>query len=66
MNTNQTQAITFLGAIVNFVSHYIIGIPFGYFLISKASMGITGMWIGMFLGTFSQVCNNAGTGQGTD
>ncbi|KAF8322159.1 MATE efflux family protein [Clavulina sp. PMI_390] len=42
-----------LGAILQFVSYYIIGIPFGILLTFKFNMSLPGLWIGMAVALFS-------------
>ena len=48
------------GAVVNFVSYYIIGFPVGTTLAIVAGMGALGMWIGLLLASFAQVCMSLG------
>ena len=36
-----------LGAVVNFICYYIIGLPLGISLALEAHMGTLGMWIGL-------------------
>lgn len=45
----------YIGAIVNFIAYYIIGLPLGAVICFKADMGILGIWIGMSIGNFTQV-----------
>ncbi|KAF8322158.1 multidrug/Oligosaccharidyl-lipid/Polysaccharide flippase [Clavulina sp. PMI_390] len=42
-----------LGAILQFISYYIIGIPFGMLLTFKFDMLLPGLWIGMAVALFS-------------
>ena len=44
------------GAVVNFVSYYIIGFPIGVTLAITAGMGALGMWLGLLAGSITQVC----------
>lgn len=43
------------GAIVNFVSYYLIGLPLGTFLALWVGMGTLGMWIGLLVASVLQV-----------
>ena len=40
----------YIGAIMNFISYYIIGLPLGIILALKVKWGILGLWIGMNFG----------------
>ena len=40
----------YIGAIVNFIAYYIIGIPLAIVLGFKTTLGIIGIWIGMAIG----------------
>ena len=40
----------YIGAIVNFIAYYIIGIPLAVVLGFKTTLGIIGIWIGMAIG----------------
>ena len=44
------------GAMVNFVSYYIIGLPMGTTLAIIAGMGTLGMWVGLLVASVTQVC----------
>ena len=44
-----------IGAVVNFISFYIIGFPVGTVLAIVAGMGVLGMWIGLLLASVLQV-----------
>ena len=44
------------GALINFVSYYIIGLPMGATLAIIAGMGALGMWVGLLVGSVTQVC----------
>ena len=45
----------YIGAIVSFVSYYIIGLPLGVMLAFKTDLKFTGLWIGMVLASAAQV-----------
>ena len=45
----------YIGAIVNFVAYYIIGIPLAVVIGFKTHLGVIGIWIGMTIGNFAQV-----------
>ena len=40
----------YIGAIMNFIGYYIIGLPLGITLALKVKWGILGLWIGMNFG----------------
>ena len=40
----------YIGAIMNFIGYYIIGLPLGITLALKVQWGILGLWIGMNFG----------------
>ena len=46
----------FIGAIVNFISFYCIGLPIGISLALVKCTGTQGLWIGLFCGAFVEVC----------
>ena len=48
----------YIGAIVNFIAYYIIGIPLAVLLGFKTSLSIRGIWIGMAIGNFAQVATS--------
>ncbi|KAM7260979.1 hypothetical protein ACFE04_026454 [Oxalis oulophora] len=43
-----------LVAYINLFCYYVIGLPFGFLLGSKTTLGVEGIWIGMIFGTFLQ------------
>ena len=45
----------YIGAIVNFIAYYIIGIPLAVVFGFKTDLGVFGIWIGMAIGNFTQV-----------
>ena len=45
----------YIGAIVNFIAYYVIGIPLAVVLGYKANLSVFGIWIGMAIGNFAQV-----------
>ena len=47
----------YVGAIVNFIAYYIIGIPIGATLAFKTDLKELGLWIGMLGGNAFQVGN---------
>ena len=42
------------GAVINFISYYIFGLPIGIPLALATDLGITGMWIGLLIGSVTQ------------
>ena len=40
----------YIGAIMNIIAYYVIGLPLGISLALKAKWGILGLWIGMTFG----------------
>lgn len=46
----------YIGAIMNFVGYYIIGLPLGITLALKVEWGALGLWIGMASGNIVHVC----------
>ena len=45
----------YIGAIMNFVGYYIIGLPVGITLAIKLGWGVLGIWIGMASGNIVHV-----------
>ena len=45
----------YIGAIVSFVSYYIIGLPLGVTLAFKTDLKLTGLWTGVVLGNALKV-----------
>ena len=45
----------YIGAIMNFVGYYIIGLPLGITLAIKVKWGVVGLWIGMAAGNIVHV-----------
>lgn len=45
----------YIGAMINFVAYYIIGIPIGVLLGFKADLKVIGLWSGMVIGNVMQV-----------
>ncbi|XP_022958965.1 protein DETOXIFICATION 34 [Cucurbita moschata] len=43
-----------LVAYINLFCYYVVGLPFGFLLGYKTSLGVEGIWIGMICGTFLQ------------
>ncbi|CEG40101.1 Uncharacterized membrane protein, predicted efflux pump [Plasmopara halstedii] len=41
-----------LGAYINFVSYFVLGLPIGTYLAFSMDMGVTGMWSGLTIGIF--------------
>ena len=46
----------FLGACINFVAFYVLGLPVGISLALAGKMGTVGVWIGLGVASFVQVC----------
>ena len=46
------------GAVFNFVAFYVVGFPVGVVLAVVVGMGTLGMWIGLLLASFFQVCGH--------
>lgn len=44
-----------LGAVVNFIAYYLVGLPIGISLALAAKMGALGMWMGLASASFVQV-----------
>ena len=44
-----------VGAVVNFVCYYIIGLPLGISLALLTKLGVTGIWIGVGVADMIQV-----------
>ena len=42
-----------LGAQLNFVAYYVLGLPFGCVLAFVFSLGLAGLWLGMTLGLYA-------------
>ena len=51
------QGRQFLGAGINAFSYYVFGLPIGISLALAADMGTVGMWIGLDIASFIQVCS---------
>ena len=49
----------YIGAIMNFVGYYIIGLPLGITLAIKVKWGVLGLWIGMAAGNIVHVSHFA-------
>ena len=45
----------YIGAIMNFVAYFVIGLPLGITLAIKLDMGALGLWVGMTVGNITQV-----------
>ena len=45
----------YIGAIMNFIGYYIIGLPLGITLAIKVKWGVLGLWIGMAMGNIVHV-----------
>ena len=45
----------YIGAIMNFIGYYIIGLPVGITLAIKVKWGVLGLWIGMCIGNIVHV-----------
>ena len=45
----------YIGAVVNFITYYVIGIPIGSVLGLKTDLGVLGLWVGMAIGNGIQV-----------
>ena len=45
----------YIGAIMNFIGYYIIGLPLGITLAIKVKWGVLGLWIGMATGNIVHV-----------
>ena len=45
----------YIGAVVNFICYYLIGLPIGIPLALKAGFGARGVWIGLAIGNIIQV-----------
>jgi MATE family multidrug resistance protein len=45
----------YIGAVVNFIAYYVIGIPIGAVLGLKTNLGVIGLWSGMAIGNALQV-----------
>lgn len=45
----------YIGAIVNFMAYYVIGLPLGVVFCYKVNLGLFGIWIGMMVGNLTQV-----------
>ncbi|KAM7274568.1 hypothetical protein ACFE04_016434 [Oxalis oulophora] len=43
-----------LVAYINLFCYYVVGLPFGFLLGNKTSLGVEGIWLGMIFGTFLQ------------
>ena len=46
----------FLGACINLVAFYVMGLPVGISLALAGKMGTVGIWIGLGVASFVQVC----------
>ena len=44
-----------IGAIVNFIAYYVIGLPVGAVIGFKTDLGVLGIWLGMLAGNVVQV-----------
>ena len=45
-----------VGAVTNFVSYYIIGLPLAAYLAFWQPLGVVGVWIGLAVADFIEVC----------
>ena len=45
-----------VGAITNFASYYLIGIPMAIYLALYRGLGLMGVWTGLAVADFLQVC----------
>ena len=54
----------YIGAIMNFVGYYIIGLPLGITLAIKVKWGVLGLWIGMAAGNIVHVLSHFAVGNG--
>ena len=45
----------YIGAIMNFIGYYVIGLPLGITLALKVKWGVLGLWIGMCIGNIVYV-----------